>query len=187
MADGDIWGSGRLSSKWLAVQNRLQTDIADGNACSQERADLTARAGAETMRLADRRPAFEALAGLIAMPDADSVARQAWGEGITGKWGTVDADIAVRAATRARVELSLDSLRDVESVYWECYARTAIEYLEERVNALIGLEGAQSALTDDQVRHFARQLARGSDAKVIAPRRKVPPKATEDLIGMVVG
>jgi hypothetical protein len=187
MADGDIWGSGRLSSKWLAVQSQLQADVADGNAWSQERSDLTGRAGAETMRLADRRPAFEALAGLVAMPDADPVARQAWGEDLNARWGTVDAAIAVRAATRARVELTLDSERDVVDVFWECYARTAVEYLEDRVTALVGLDGAKSALADDQVRHFARQLARGHEAKIVAPRRKAPPKPTEDVMEMVVG
>ena len=40
------------------------------------------------------------------------------------------------------------------------------------------------ASREEQVAHFARQLVRG--VKVTAPRRKVPPKPTEDVIGMVI-
>lgn len=187
MADGDIWGTGRLSSKWLAVQNRLQLDAAAGNRLSDERCDLTGRAVAELLRLADRQPASEALASLVAMPDADPVERQAWADDFTAKWGSVDADVAVRAATRARAELVFDGSGEVEAVFWACYVRTAAEFVEDRVTARAELEGSPSALTEEHVAHFARQLARGHDAKVIAPRRKVPPKATEDVIGMVVG
>lgn len=186
MADGDIWGSGRFSSKWLAVQNRLQHDAAEGNRLSDERCDLTGRATAELLRLADRRPAFEALAGLIAMPDADPVERQAWSDALTARWGSVDAEVAVRAATRARAELVFEG-GEAEPVFWKCYARTAAEYVEERVIAGAELEGSPSGLTDEQVNHFARQLAVGPDAKVRAPRRKVPPKPAEDVAGMVVG
>jgi hypothetical protein len=186
MADGDIWGTERVTSKWLAVQNRLQIDVAEGNRLSDERCDLTGRAVAELLRLADRQPACEALAGLIAMPDADPVERQAWGDDLTARWGSVDAEVAVRAATRARAELVFDG-GEVETVFWECYVRTAAEFVEARVIARAELEGSPSALTDQQVAHFARQVARGHDAKVIAPRRKVPPKAAEDVAGMVVG
>jgi len=187
MADGDIWGTGRLSSKWLAVQNRLQIDAADGKLSSDERSDLTGRAVAELLRLADRRPAFEALAGLIAMPEADAVERQAWCDDLTARWGSVDAEIAVRAATRARAELVLDGERDVELAFWACYTGSATEFLEDRVFAGAELEGAATALTHEQAQHFARQLAQGPEAKVIAPRRKVPLKPTEDVVSTVVG
>jgi hypothetical protein len=187
MADGDIWGTGRLSSKWLAVQNRLQTDATAGIRLSQERADLTGRAVAELLRRADRQPGCEALAALIAMPDADPVTRQAWGDDFTTRWGSVDAEIAMRAATRARAELVFEGGGETEAIFWACYVRTAAEFVEARVIARAELEGAPSALTEEQVAHFARQLARGHDAKVIAPRRRVPPKPTEDVIGMVIG
>jgi hypothetical protein len=151
---------------------------------SDERSDLTGRAGAALLRKADLRPAHEALEALIAMPDADAVARQAFGDDLNARWGTVDAQVAGRALTRARAELVGESDSSVELVFWACLVRSAIEYVEERVKAAAELEAAPSALTEEQVAHFARQLARG--VKVTAPRRKVPPKSAEDVIGMVI-
>jgi hypothetical protein len=187
MSDGDIWGSGRLSSKWLAARSQREVDLAHGRGVSRELSDLTARAVADTLRHADRRPCETAVELLVEMRNADVVAWIDAVQRLDNQWGSRDAEIACRAAIAARARL--DEGADAEKVrltYFETYSEQVCAHLEDAINAQISCEGATSAFLPEHARHFALQLAKGSDVKIIAPRRKAAPKTTRDILDMDV-
>lgn len=187
MSDGDIWGSGRLSSKWLAARNQREVDIAHGRGVSQELSDLTARAVADTLRHADRRPCEPAVALLVEMRNADVVAWTDAVQRLGEESGSRDAEIACRAAIAARARLDPNAdAKEVRLGYFGIYSEQVCAHLEDAINAQISCESALSAFLPEHASHFARQLAKGADAKVSAPRRKAPPKTTRDILDMDV-
>ncbi|HEY8722238.1 MAG TPA: hypothetical protein VIL92_00090 [Gaiellaceae bacterium] len=187
MSDGDIWGGGRLTTKWLAVGSQREADIAHGVAVSQELADLTAHALADTFRRADRRPCEPVIEALIAHRHADLVAWQGVLEGIEREWGSTDGQIACRAAVPVRRLLVADANDEAcRLAYFESYAAHASRHMESTVNARIGREDAPSALLAEHAQRFARQLAKGPEAKIRAPNRTAQPKGTRDILEMDV-
>lgn len=187
MSDGDIWGSGRLSSKWLAARNQREVDLAHGRGVSRELSDLTARAVADTLRHADRRPCERAVELLVEMRHADVVAWTDAVQRLDDQWGSRDAEIACRAAIAARARLDEGAnAENVRLTYFETYTEHVCSHLEDAINAQISCEDAITAFRPEHVRHFAFQLAKGTDAKIVAPRRKAPPKTTREILDMDV-
>jgi hypothetical protein len=187
MSDGDIWGSGRLTTKWLAAGSQREHDIARALGVSQELADLTARALADTLRHANRQPCEAVVDALIRHREADTVTWHSALEQIENEWGSRDAQIACRAAIAVRSQLPPEATaEECTLAYHASYAARACDHLEEAVNARIGCEDTPSALLPEHTLHFARQLAKGAEGKIIAPRRKAPPKETNAILEMDV-
>jgi hypothetical protein len=187
MSDGDIWGGGRLTAKWLAVGAQREVDLARGDSMTAEFYDHTARALAETLRSADRHPCEAVVAAIVANAGADVVTRQNSLERIEREWGSSDAQIACRAAVALLDRLSPSaSEAEIRLGYAESYVVYACRHMEDTLNARLGCEGAPSALLPEHAFHLARQIARGPEAKVRAPNRTSPPKDTRSVLDLEV-
>jgi hypothetical protein len=183
MTDGDIWGSGRLSRRWYAVEQQQRVELSAGGAITDERRDLTARALAEILRRIDRGPCEEFVRELL---DPAAASIEQWHgrcERIVNEWGSREAELAQRAAAAVRARLSHDAPPEsVRASFYSEFAARVCHFMEDKVAARIGCEGAKSVLTASQADHFARQLEGGPESRIRAPRRIVAKKSTREIL-----